>query len=328
MQTEPKGHPSPLAVARQGPIEPNRRVGGLDYFRVIAVVLVACQHAMTVAGYEESTTYGRINIGQLGVAIFLGVSAWLAGQDRGAPLRWLGRRLLRVFPCFWLVMAASFLLVWLTKFKTFDAYQVLCQLFGLGLWTHAGRMINTPTWFISLLLTCYAWVVAVRFLGFPTVLGWASTFCAGIVAYRDDETWVIMHLFTFFMVFSMAAFRIGDHGRRTMSSLMGILLLGLASLRGVFAYPLAALLALELSRFLSEPPRPVREIAAISYQFYLVHGIFLTGLVYFFPNQLLLAIAAAIALSLVCAKVLQVVLEFVLESRPNRSKSPHNSVPA
>ena len=81
-------------------------------------------------------------MGQLGVAIFLGISALLGSTSRRPPVPWLVQRLRRLFPAYWLVMIVSFILAWATGYKTFTPGQVVSQMLGLGLLTHPGSLVN------------------------------------------------------------------------------------------------------------------------------------------------------------------------------------------
>src|SRR5262245_1178136 len=89
-----------------------RSLVGLDVLRLGAASLVTAQHALTLTGHDAWTTYRSLNLGQLGVAIFLGISAFLGGTSRRRPAAWLVQRLRRLYPAYWLVMIASFLLTW------------------------------------------------------------------------------------------------------------------------------------------------------------------------------------------------------------------------
>ena len=122
---------------------------------------MTAQHALSLTGHDARTMIGPFSVGQLGVAVLLGVSGLLASAASGSPSSWLARRLQRVYPAYWLVMLLSFALVYATGYKTFTVSQFVSQMAGTGLFTHPGSLVNVPTWFISLLLTCY--VVGLRF---------------------------------------------------------------------------------------------------------------------------------------------------------------------
>src|SRR4051812_222042 len=105
---------------------------GLDVVRVFALCLVTMQHALGLVGHVDWTVSGRLSIGQAGVALFLGVSGFLAGRSRRRPLPWLVQRLWRIFPAYWIAIGVSFCLVGLaTGHKHFGAHQVVAQLAGV-----------------------------------------------------------------------------------------------------------------------------------------------------------------------------------------------------
>src|SRR5262245_20859503 len=143
---------------------------GLDLLRVVALILVTAQHALTLNGLDAWTVIGGLSLGQIGVAIFLGVSGYLAVESRRPPVSWLVQRLRRLLPAYWIVIGASFMLAWATGHKRFDAWQVAAQLLGIGLFTHQDNLVNSPTWFISLLLACYAGTVAARLTRQPLLV--------------------------------------------------------------------------------------------------------------------------------------------------------------
>jgi hypothetical protein len=68
---------------------------------------------------ERWTTYHSVNVGQLGVALIVGISALLASVSHRRPLPWLAQRLLRLYPSYWIVMALCFALTWITGYKQF-----------------------------------------------------------------------------------------------------------------------------------------------------------------------------------------------------------------
>src|SRR5438034_10716661 len=98
-QAVPDSGTRPAAEA-QG--ERAKRYGGLDVLRILAILLVTAQHSLSLSDRDEWPTWQQINIGQLGVAIFLILSGLAAGQDHRPPVAWLARRLARIMPAYWL----------------------------------------------------------------------------------------------------------------------------------------------------------------------------------------------------------------------------------
>src|SRR5262245_19081798 len=122
------------------------RSAGLDALRLLATVLVTVQHILSLSQRDQLTTAYGLNIGQVGVAIFLGASAYLSVTSATLPSVWLGRRLIRVFPAYWLATAAGFVLTGAFHYKNFTVAQVASQMAGLGLFTHPSSLVNVPTW--------------------------------------------------------------------------------------------------------------------------------------------------------------------------------------
>src|SRR5437879_5488844 len=103
-----------------------QRLVGLDYLRVLAVGLVAIQHGLSVLDrLDDTQIVFNLNYGQVGVAIFLAVSGFLAAINPSTPLTWLWRRLMQIYPAYWVAMLISFFLTWVSGYKTFDTYQVV-----------------------------------------------------------------------------------------------------------------------------------------------------------------------------------------------------------
>lgn len=121
---------TPDAKGRQPGFEPRNRLhDGLDGIRLFAVCLVTAQHALTLVVLDNWTLFQSLNIGQFGVALFLGLSGILVGQSHRPPLPWLLQRLRRLIPAYWVAICLSFLLTWAIGHKRFDAYQGRCPSF-------------------------------------------------------------------------------------------------------------------------------------------------------------------------------------------------------
>lgn len=125
--------------------KPTSRLSGIDLLRLGAMCLVTLQHALSLTQHDDWSSYFSMNVGQLGVAIFLAISALLAGSARRPPIRWLLQRIGRLYPAYWLAMIACFAATWITRYRQFDAYQFVSQMLGTGLFTHPGNLVNVPT---------------------------------------------------------------------------------------------------------------------------------------------------------------------------------------
>ena len=182
----------------------SRHVAGLDLLRLVAVALVTMQHALTITYNAPWTMMGPINVGQLGVSLFLGVSGYLSMTSSKAAVPWLVERGRRLYPAYFVVIVASFILTWVTGYKPFSVGQVVSQILMLGLFTHPTSLINVPTWFMSLLLVGYLTIFLVRLFLAPqrADLGYC---CSRGRRERDTgQRWPWYHLSTFFLAAGLA----------------------------------------------------------------------------------------------------------------------------
>lgn len=296
--TAPEAHPS-------RPI-----FGGLDYLRVVAVVLVTIQHASAILGQTAWMTWQGINVGQVAVAIFLAISGFLAGQSRQAAWPWFVQRLRRIYPAFWIVMAVCFWLTWLKGYKQFDAFQVISQMLGLGFFTHPDHLVNTATWFISLLLVCYVEVfVARHFFKAPVFISVASGLGLLACAFWVSDPSFVVHVLTF-----NAAYVASELVPSARVSKILMATGGLAAICGFCLEPLfvgagIALIAVGLTLRISTAPRFIRVIAEVSYEYYLLHGVFLVVVLRGFPGPLAFKLSVALVSALVAARCLQLFIQ-------------------
>lgn len=298
--------------------------GGLDYLRVVAVVLVTIQHAAALLGYKTWTTWWGVNVGQLGVAIFLAISGFLASQSRQPAWSWFVQRLRRIYPALWIVMPICFWLTWLSGYKQFDAAQVLSQMLGLGLFTHPDHLVNTATWFISLLLVCYVGAFVARLLNSPVAIGLAMSLGLLACAFWLPDPLFVVHLLTFSI-----SFVCGEIPPSTTTARRLIISGGLAIALGMSREPLflgagLALIAVGLSIRLLTTPRFIGAMADVSYEYYLLHGVFLVGLLREGPGPIAFRLTAAILLAVFAAKCLRLLtqrLERKSEERRSAAKS-------
>jgi peptidoglycan/LPS O-acetylase OafA/YrhL len=305
-------------------------LGGLDILRLVAMALVTVQHALTLTSHDRWTTFRSINVGQLGVALFLGISALLGSLSHRPPVPWLMQRLRRLYPAYWLTMAACFALVWITRYKRFGWGLVASQMLGLGLFTHGENLINVPTWFISLLLVCYFALFLGRLSRRPLLFDvlLIAAILAGEVTLGLRWPW--LHLLTFFAASALTlASPKGLSARSFAAAGAGLLLL--ARWSPAFVYTGLTLLSIGLTLYLPGVPRFFRKIAGYSYEYYLVHGLFLIGTTTALPRHPAVATAVGVALATLGAVVLNGVVARILATRrieyPATSPSPPGHSP-
>ena len=142
------------------------RIESFDYLRLFAMALVTIQHAMAVHGYYDQTTWRGVNVGQTGVAIFCALSGYLAFQlDLNKPLVWFKRRLVQIFPAYWVVTIVSFALTLIAGSKDVTWSLFISQMLGTGFFTHGWELVNVVSWFVSLILLCYVIALVALFTG-------------------------------------------------------------------------------------------------------------------------------------------------------------------
>lgn len=256
--------------------ESHRHLAGLEIARVIALCLVTAQHALALLGRRDLTTCAGLTIGQVGVALFLIVSGYLSAETSRPALSWISQRLRRIFPAYWCVMIPSFVLTAYAGHKEFGAGQIAAQILGFGLFTHGDNLVNTPTWFISVLLACYAATFVLRLLKSPllgSVIG-AVGLCLVVSLVSDPWPW--NHCLSY-AIGSVVAW-VKPQFRRRVSLICALsLLIPAVWCRAGLGYTAVGLLLVELSLFAQLVPRPMRLISRYSYEFYLLHGITLFG---------------------------------------------------
>lgn len=269
---------------------------GMDVVRLFATGLVTIQHALTLVGREDQATILGLSIGQLGVALFLAVSGLLASESRRPPFPWLVRRLWRVYPAYWLVIGASFFLAWMVGYKRFGMGQVAAQFAGIGLFTHANNLVNTPTWFVSLLLVCYAGTFAARLLLVQHLAGAVASIVFAILVATDPNAWLLAHFLTYSVASTIAL--IGKEYRPRVAWLtVGILLPMAIWWQRAFGYTAVSILVVELSLMLRTVPHWVRVAAEYSYEYFLVHGLALFGMLRMLPSAPWVSVGLAILLA-------------------------------
>jgi peptidoglycan/LPS O-acetylase OafA/YrhL len=194
-------HLSTPQTAHSEPVrQEHTRLSGFDWLRLFAIILVTYQHACTLLRLDSWTKLYRIDVGQFGVCIFLALSAILATQDKRTPWQWLWRRFVKIMPAYWIVMLVSFLLAWLSGHKSFDIWQFISQMLGTGFFTHPHNLVNSPTWFVSLLLALYLYTFLFRFI-LPnslqatvlaiTYISYASLYYKQLIVYDHISTYII-----------------------------------------------------------------------------------------------------------------------------------------
>lgn len=152
--------------------------GGMDVITLVGAALVTAEHYSVLINRPIEYPPGHMALGKIGVFLFLLTSGYRAAESKHPPANWLWRRLARIYPAYWIVLCAAFLIAGATGMKTFTGWQMLSQFVGLGFYTHPDNLLLEATWFLSPLLVCYWAVFLMRLTPFPKSLAVAALiFC-------------------------------------------------------------------------------------------------------------------------------------------------------
>lgn len=104
----------PINVSAMQLSKTHHQIEGLQIWRAIAVILVAALHVVQITGGSGSLNMVRFgNLGMFGVDIFFVISGFIlgltalraaSGDPRFESLNFLARRILRIFPLYWIVI--------------------------------------------------------------------------------------------------------------------------------------------------------------------------------------------------------------------------------
>jgi peptidoglycan/LPS O-acetylase OafA/YrhL len=238
------------------------------------MLLVLFQHQLAVLGMDCFTSFWGLNIGQMGVSIFLAISGILAIQTHRKPLAWLHARLLGIYPAFWIATLFGFVVAAASGYKRFTIVQFLSQLAGTGLFTHGMDLINVATWFVSLLLVLYLIVFAAKSFPFTEIsLFLIALVCLGGSAYGAQPL-LLVHAATFLL----AAVSLGSKQIGKYWLLLSFGIITPFAFKSIYAaYPAISLGLCLLAFQLPSASAGIRFLSRYSYEFYLLHGIFLVG---------------------------------------------------
>ncbi|MGE5384596.1 MAG: acyltransferase family protein [Betaproteobacteria bacterium] len=284
-------------------------IAGFDSLRVLALVLVTWQHAASVLGHYETTQWRGISPGQSGVAIFCAIAGALAFHEPPGDVgQWLKRRLLRLFPAYWIVTLVAFGLTFLASDKPATPWLFVSQMLGLGYFTHGWALVNVVSWFLSLILLCYCLAAAAWASRRPVPILAATAIIATLLLLTRFEVALSRHV----LAFALAALAALGGFPGWMSILGGGLLLAGIALDPQFFYAGLALVLIWLAgagRLLDFPGAALP--AAYSYEYFLVHGIALGAAVRLL-GQTPLALMMAIPGAMVAAAVLHWLIQVLM----------------
>jgi len=279
------------------------RFPGLDILRVLAMALITVQHGLAAVGRSEWVQFGGMDAGQVGVGVFCAVSGLLAMNDRRAPTGWLWRRLQRLFPPYWIAMLFSFAVTAWAGRKSFDVYQFISQMLGLGYFTHGWFLVNQVTWFISLILLCYVLAFAVKFFRRPCAGIALLSLISLVVVLKGIEVDLSQHILSFCL--AGTAVCLPGKYRRWMLLASSIVLFALVPHSRFVSFAAVSLLLTGLFYTAAWGQHVFFRMAGGGlYEYFLVHGIFFVGAGKFISSPVLVVVCG-LAGSIVGAVVLR-----------------------
>ncbi len=302
---------------------------GLNWARVVAVLLVTSQHALSVGGRIEWTSFGEFGLGRTGVALFLAISGLMAGTDWREPWPWLKRRLTRIFPAYWIAIGFGFLLNWMVEYKPATLSQFVWQMLGLGVFAHREHLVNVASWFVSFVVLLYGLAFLCRISQKPVLMAACLLLVALVLSLRYDPT-MASHAANFFTAFMIGAVAMETRTRVHLLAGATLVAAGLGFLVPQLWVTAAGLGLTAASLLLTRSSSLVDWLARYSYEFYLVHGIFLVGAAKYLSLPygtgvipgILGALAGAVALNAFVAYIQGLVRGCETASRPAPLHSP------
>lgn len=290
-------------------------IATLDVLRLFAIILVSLQHGFSVIHRDDLTFFKGLSLGQYGVSIFCVLSGFLALRDHRSASQWIMRRLTTLLPAYWIVMIVSFLLTWMSGYKSFDFYQFCSQMLGMGFFTHGWNIVNIVSWFISLILLCYALVFLAKLSPAPgAVMMFFVVLAMACVGFHIN-----ISLSRHVLSFNCAA--IAGYLMRSSSPIIisyfviALFLLSLLSLQ--YSYAAVALLLLMLCIFFPNwSIKGLQRLSKYIYEYFLVHGMCFVGAVKIMRGAPVLSIILGVILSAFAAWLLKSLVD-VLNKRLN-----------
>lgn len=277
-----------------------------DIARVAAMTAVALHHALSISNIPTPFFLGdRLTFGQVGVTMFCAISGFFSMQSRGtSPLRWLRRRLARVYAPYWLILTAMFAVNFVAGHKEMSLGLVLSQYLGTGFFTHPDRLIGIHFWFLSLILLCYGMAAFARRIPASILF-----FAVAVSMTLGSSILLGGHLLSFLVGCGFSLYW-RHRGFAILASILFVACL-LASRQPAsteFAYPAVAILTLCFCRCpMGESGASLTLASERTYEFYLVHGPVYVGLRLMFHAPFLVNITLGTVLATTAAILLEII---------------------
>ena len=252
-------------------IQPSPAYPGLDLLRLIAMVIVTLQHAIVAASSIDWTRLGGTSLGQYGVNVFCAISGFLAFHDNRTAGVWLRRRLLRLYPAYWLIVLFGFLANALLKYKPVSFQLFILQFAGLGGFIHAD-IVNIAVWFISLILLCYGLAFVARLSGYPIVTMAVFTVLFAYLTLLPGE---YKHPHVHVLSFCLAGL-IGFCSQRTqpvIAAIVCVIALLVIRFTPATAYVAFTFCVMAIAIKMTKVSGRVQGLAKSTYEYFLIHGL-------------------------------------------------------
>jgi len=284
---------------------------GIDALRIFALLLVTWQHAASVMGTYEETRWLGVSPGQLGVVVFCSISGYLAFIKHPDDIfGWIRKRLIRIYPAYWIVTIVAFALSIVFATKNISLGQFISQMLGTGYFTHGWNLVNVVSWFISLILLCYAIAAFAWWTTKPEVILILLIIATIISCLLHTEVTLSRHLIAFGLA-GYFSLRNNTHAALAIGLIFSAI--GILHESQLF-YAGFGSLCITAIKFISVPDRKfIKSLSYYSYEYFLLHGIFLVGVSRFISNPwLMVAVSvtgscvASIMLSKLTGATLQV----------------------
>lgn len=257
------------------PPDPRPHIIGFDVLRLLAMACVTVQHGLSVIGhYEWTQITPGCTLGQFGVAIFCALAGWFALESRqtpgACPGLWMRARLIRLFPAYWVATLLAFGLAVATG-RPITAGLFVSQMLGLGYFTHGMELINVVSWFISLILLCYALAMLARLSPWPQLYMALFSVGALALALSGVETVLARHI----LAFTAAATISTSREPRWVLVAGSVVALTAILQPGLLVASVALILLGVFQRWVRRSVTAVEVMAAYTYEYFLLHGLFL-----------------------------------------------------
>lgn len=295
------------------------RYSGLDYLRVLAILLVFVHHWLTITGIDSIGKFADGQLGRMGVAIFVCLSGFLAMRTSSPPGKWLKYRVVRLAPSYWITLIIGFGAVAVFEIQPITLPLFLSQFFAIGYFTHGNQIINDPTWFLSLLIICYCATTIARCTRFPRT-GLACLSVAGFILASQGWFPYLSWMIPAYGIAGIAG--TFDQRRRNVF----LLVTGIAAIAGGAFHPDLIVIGISLLIFgaallLAIPAHPlISRMAGLIYEFFLVHGPLFVGFQLLLPENPALVIMVVGIVSVVGAFILVHISDYLTNLVTDRGR--------